>query len=95
MVMIVVIVVMVVVFSQALLVVVIVPAYTTVTATNLVVVFTFCLHLPGVVHVYVDGHIVLDVSVDEDVDVVDVDPHVAGILGTAGQLVDSLRSSHR
>ena len=85
----------VVVLSQPVLVVVIVPANTAVAATNLVVVFTFCLHLPGVVHVYVDGHIVLDVSVDEDVDVVDVDPHVAGVLGTAGQLVDSLRSSHR
>lgn len=88
-------VVVVVVVSQALLVVVIVPAYTTVTATNLVMVFTLCLHLSSVVHVYVDRHIVLDVSVDEDVDVVDVDPHVAGILGAAGQLIYSLRSSHR
>ena len=87
--------VMIVVLGQALLVVVIVPADTTVTAANLVMVFAFCLHLCSVVHVYVDGHVVLDVSVDEDVDVVDVDPHVTGILGGAGQLVDSLRSSHR
>ena len=85
----------VVVFCQALLVVVVVPAYSTVTASNLVVVFALCLHLASVVHVDVDGHIVLDVSVDEDVDVVDVDPHVAGILGAGCQLVDSLRSSHR
>ena len=84
----------VVVVSQALMVVVIVPAYTTVTATNLVMVFALCLHLSSVLHVYVDGHIVLDVSVDQDVDVVDVDPHVTGVLGRAGQLGDSLRSSH-
>ena len=87
--------VMIVVVGQALLVVVIVPADTTVTAANLVMVFAFCLHLCSVVHVYVDGHVVLDVSVDEDVDVVDVDPHVAGMLARANQLVYSLRSSHR
>lgn len=86
---------MILVVSQTLLVVVIVPADTAVAATNLVMVFPFCFSLSGVVHVYVDGHIVLDVSVDEDVDVVDVDPHVTGVLGGVGQLVYSLRSSHR
>ena len=34
-------------------------------------------------------------SVDEDVDVVDVDPHVIGNLGWAGHLVDSLLSAQR
>ena len=74
-----------------------VPADTTVTAPDLVMVLLLRLHLglnlTGVLHVYVDGDILLGVSVDEDIDVVDVDPHVVGDLAVADQLVDPLRST--
>lgn len=76
-----------------------VPAYTTVTATDLVMMLLPLLSLflspslSSLLHVYVDGDILLSVPVDQDVDIVDVDPHV--ILGGVRQLVYSLLGSQR
>ena len=71
------------------------PPDTTVTATNLVMVLLlgFRLYLSAILHVNVDRDIFLSVSVDEDIDVVDVDPHVIGNLVVTDQLVYPLLSS--
>ena len=70
---------------------VLIPAYATVTAPHLMIIMTNIVHhnnpllsittiLMILLHVNVDGDILVQVSVDQNVDVVDVDPHVAVVL---------------
>ena len=79
---------------MVVVVVVVVPADAAVVAPDLVAVVVVLvvgaallaadgdhLGLLRLVHVDVDGDVVVEVAVDQDVDIVDVDPHIVSVLG--------------